>query len=559
MQQTCRNPWCKQSFGITEEDSSLRESLAPVVAGKRFPLPQPTLCPDCRQQRRAAFLNEMHLYKRTCGLTGKNVLSDKDPEQPYIVYDQEVWYSDRWDALKFGREVDFSRPFFDQLKELSLVVPYPSRFTVPQFDENSEYTNYAGRNKNCYLIFDSDENRDCYDSYSLNGSVSCMDCYRVRRSELCYECIDCLQCYGSAYLQDCVNCSDSMFLKNCSGCKHCLYCININNKEYMVENKPVSKKDFEHIVTLLADRKHILAAQKHFQEWRLRFPEKFIHGVQNENVIGDYLLQSKNARHCFDGEKLWDTAHLYRTFMSVKNSMDCEATGEGERLYQCSTAGYGAYDVFFSANCLDQISNLFYCSFCFHSKNCFGCVGLNRKQHCILNRQYTEDDYERIVPRLIEYMQKTGEWGDFFPPALSLFAYNESIANDYYPLTEAQAKALGYRWKERDSREYAPPTFVPPASVGEVRDDVIQETLACGTCGRNYRIQAQELALLRSVRMPLPAECFFCRHHNRMRKRNPRHLWQRSCAKCKKELQTTYAPERPEIIYCEECYLKEVY
>ncbi|MDD5469670.1 MAG: hypothetical protein PHO92_02620 [Candidatus Peribacteraceae bacterium] len=559
MQHTCRNSWCKKPFEITEGDRTLLDKLAPVIAGRKEPLPPPTICPDCRQQARAAHLNELHLYKRTCGLTGKDVLSDKDPEQPYIVYDQEAWYSDRWDALRYGREIDFSHPLFDQIKELSLVVPYPARFTVPRFDENSEYTNYAGRNKNCYLIFDSDENRDCFYSYSINGSISCMDCYRVRRSELCFQCIDCLQCYGSSFLQDCVNCADSMFLKNCTGCKHCLYCMNQKNKEYLVENRQVSKEEFERLTALLTDRKHLLAARQHFQQWRLRFPEKCIHGVQNENVTGDYLLQSKDAHHCFDGEKLWDTAYLYRTFMSVKNSMDCEATGEGERLYQGSTVGYGAYDVYFSANCLDQISSLFYCSFCFHSKDCFACVGLNRKQYCILNRQYSQEEYEKILPRLVEHMRNTGEWGQFFPPALSLFAYNESIASDYYPLTEAQAKSLGYRWKAKDKREYAPPTSAPPASIGEVGDAVTKETFACEICRRNYRIQSQELALLRNMRMPLPAECFFCRHHNRMEMRNPRHLWDRQCGKCGKEIQTTYPLERPEIVYCEECYLKEVY
>jgi hypothetical protein len=29
--------------------------------------------------------------------------------------------------------------------------------------------------------------------------------------------------------------------------------------------------------------------------------------------------------------------------------------------------------------------------------------------------------------------------------------------------------------------------------------------------------------------------------------------------KCKVEFETSYAPERPEIIYCEKCYQREVY
>lgn len=535
------------------------ESLAPTIGGKKFHLPEPTECPDCRQLARAAHLNELHLYKRTCALTGKNVLSDKDPAAGYIVYDQEEWHSDKWDPLAFGRDIDFNRPFFDQLKELSMIVPYPARFTVPQFDENSEYCNYAGRNKNCYLIFDSDENRDCYYCYSINGCKDCMDCYRVRISELCTQCIDCKQCYGSIHLQDCVNCSDCAFLKNCVGCKNCLYCMNLHNKEYMVENKQVTKEAFENIRAMLHDRISLQAARVHFREWRLQFAEKAVHGVQNEGCTGDYLMTSKGARQCFDGENLWDAAHMYRTFLPVKNSMDCEATGEGERLFQCSTAGYGAYEIYCSANCLDQISSLFYCSFCFHSKNCFGCVSANRKQYCILNKQYTKEAYEALVQRLIDHMQRSGEWGRFFPPQLNIFAYNESTAFDYYPLTKEQATQLGYRWKEEDRRDFLPATYVPPATIEGVDDGVTKELLACASCKRNYRITPQELLVLRQWNHPLPDECFFCRHRERMAMRNPRKLWDRECAKCRKGIETSYSPDRLERVLCEECYLKEVY
>lgn len=36
-------------------------------------------------------------------------------------------------------------------------------------------------------------------------------------------------------------------------------------------------------------------------------------------------------------------------------------------------------------------------------------------------------------------------------------------------------------------------------------------------------------------------------------------LYARECAKCATQIQTSYSPDRPEIVYCEQCYLKEVY
>jgi CxxC-x17-CxxC domain-containing protein len=44
-----------------------------------------------------------------------------------------------------------------------------------------------------------------------------------------------------------------------------------------------------------------------------------------------------------------------------------------------------------------------------------------------------------------------------------------------------------------------------------------------------------------------------------MAQRNPRKLYERKCHKCDKEIKTTYSPDRKELVYCEECYNKEIY
>jgi len=71
------------------------------------------------------------------------------------------------------------------------------------------------------------------------------------------------------------------------------------------------------------------------------------------------------------------------------------------------------------------------------------------------------------------------------------------------------------------------------------------------------------------LNLPLPRLCPNCRHYQRLAQRNPLKLWHRQCmckkenhehnGKCEVEFETSYAPERPEIIYCERCYQQEVY
>jgi CxxC-x17-CxxC domain-containing protein len=61
------------------------------------------------------------------------------------------------------------------------------------------------------------------------------------------------------------------------------------------------------------------------------------------------------------------------------------------------------------------------------------------------------------------------------------------------------------------------------------------------------------------MNIALPRKWPIERHQDRMKLRLPRKLWKRTCAKCSKEHMTNYSPERTETVYCEECYLKEVY
>ncbi len=160
-------------------------------------------------------------------------------------------------------------------------------------------------------------------------------------------------------------------------------------------------------------------------------------------------------------------------------------------------------------------------------------------------------------------MKKTGEWGQFFPKALSPFAYNETTAQEYFPLKEEEALIQGFRWGEMKEEVMGATKTVRAAEIPEnivhVTDDILSVAIASEKTGRPFRIQKLELEFHRKVRRPLPRLHPDERFRWRKTMRNPRRLWSRTCLKCGKAVQTTYAPERPEKVYCEECYLKEVY
>ncbi|MFH0838134.1 MAG: hypothetical protein V1880_02615, partial [Patescibacteria group bacterium] len=91
---------CHQSFDIRPAD---REFY------KKFDAPEPTLCPDCRLQKRLCFRNERTLYNRTSTLSGGKLISIYHSSSPYPIYSIGEWWSDKWDGMDQGRDFDFSR------------------------------------------------------------------------------------------------------------------------------------------------------------------------------------------------------------------------------------------------------------------------------------------------------------------------------------------------------------------------------------------------------------------------------------------------------------------
>jgi hypothetical protein len=160
-------------------------------------------------------------------------------------------------------------------------------------------------------------------------------------------------------------------------------------------------------------------------------------------------------------------------------------------------------------------------------------------------------------------MELTNEWGEFFPVSISAFCYNESKAQEHFPLTKDEVVAKGWAWKDDIDQIPQVERIIPadrlPDSLDNIPDDVLNWAIKCERTGRPFLINKQELAFYRKWRILVPHFHPDERKRERIAQRNPQKLWKRECGKCGRAIQTTYAPERPEIIYCETCYLKEVY
>jgi CxxC-x17-CxxC domain-containing protein len=254
-----------------------------------------------------------------------------------------------------------------------------------------------------------------------------------------------------------------------------------------------------------------------------------------------------------------DSKYVF-TCREAIDSYDISFTADIELGYQnVHSVGRNIMGSHTCINCTDT----YYSENCTNCHNIFGCDGLKSAEYCILNKQYTKGEYEVLLPKLIEHMRKTNEWGEYFPKEMIPFAYNESVANEYFPLTKEEAIQKGYRWEDDIPRTRGQETVSNdelPKNPKLFSNELIAQVLKCDTCGYNYKLTLQEITFYKRIGVIIPRDCYNCRHELRMKSRNARVLWPGVCANCKKEIQTPYNPEdqKKYRIYCEECYKSEV-
>ena len=427
-----------------------------------------------------------------------------------------------------------------------------------------------------------------YSYYILAGKNIMDSLINMAETEYLYECINCSHGYNVKYSQYAGACIDSQFLYDCRDSSNCFMCSGLRNKKYFFKNKQYQKEDYEKIVNeyRFDTFSGVEKAQKEFSEFISDYPRKHVWFKQNKSCVGDIISYSKNTKYSFIVKRMENCS--YCDYCANDNdSYDLTTSGELSECYESVVADHSQLNLFglFSVKSQD----IKYCQHCHNCKHCFGCVGLRNASYCIFNKQYTKKEYEDLVSKIIEqmnaipYADESGniyKFGEYYPIELSPFGYNETYASELVPLNKEQALQKGYLWQDNTQRTTGRETLLPeniPDSINEVKDEILNETLVCIECERNYRINPNELIFYKKMRIPIPRRCFHCRHNNRVKKTNPFKQWHRSCmcdktnhfhgegnprqggARCTVEFETSYAPDRPEIVYCEKCYQAEVY
>ncbi len=586
-----------------EEHNDISENFEYKDGKLKCKIPTPTLCPEERQRRRLAFRNERKLYKRQCNFVWDDIISIYSPDKNCKVYNHDIWWSDKRDALDYGQDCDFSKTFFEQAGQLMTEVPKLRNYATQ--NENSNYVNGVAYSKNCYLIFASDYDEDCF---FIDNTFYSKDCLEISDGNNCsnsYELIWCKNISKSYYCVDCYDSDNLSYCFDCQSCKNCFLSTSLQNKQYYFKNKSYDKNVYEKLVKDYLEQTPIEERIEDFlllKQWAVH---NHLNQNNNSQSSGNFITNCNNSQNVFSCHSMqnckniinwdhWDMCH--DSYVIIKNSQLCYQNVSSIGLYQCIC----------TISCWNDNNNLYYCDHCQSCSHCFGCVWLRNKEYCIFNKQYTKEEYNQLVPKIIAQMMREGQRWEFFDPQLSPFWYNETVAMEYYPLTKEEALKLWYKRSDYEAPFPKVEKFVQGKklwtasckTIHEQKPELLEKLLnyavVCEVSGRPFRIIKQEIDFYIKHDLPLPRKHPDIRHQERMDKRPWRTLYLRNCDKCGEEMLSVYpfwkqispnpSLSRGELvsntegsisldkgrgregfdttqqkIYCESCYQKEIY
>lgn len=184
-----------------------------------------------------------------------------------------------------------------------------------------------------------------------------------------------------------------------------------------------------------------------------KYPQRENKNIITEGVYGNYLYNVEDVYHCYDCSDAQDCRYCTQLQLGSKNCYDMYQFGVTiDHCYECTQTGHTISNCSFCYSMVESCSDMLYCLNCFSSRNCFACYGLKKHEYCILNKQYSKQDYYDLLEKCIQKMQKDGEWGEFHPASKSHIPYNDSTAHTWFPLTQQEAQKRGLQWRDESQR-----------------------------------------------------------------------------------------------------------
>lgn len=197
----------------------------------------------------------------------------------------------------------------------------------------------------------------------------------------------------------------------------------------------------------------MLSKKEAFSSWHAPLTHIGGDNAASENVEWNYIIESHNVTN---------GSFVYH----VKNGRNIIlgwTINGNENMYDAFTAGspnwndyYGVFwvwtgdNVYISCHIVSS-SNIYYSYLLESCSFCLGCVWLKNKSYCILNKQYTKEEWHELADKIFAQMDTDGILWDFFPWYLNPFYFNDTVAyliDDSF--TKDEVWTDGYMWRNEE-------------------------------------------------------------------------------------------------------------
>lgn len=521
--------------------------------------PPSKLVPWAQIRRMRAAVIGVDFFSRSLS-NGHSLITCYDPQSIATLLPPEEWHTQRTaDAfLRSSSAIDPQSSFFEQWARFSPTVPRPSLIQDPK-NENSEWTNSCVNSKNEYYSYNEYSSQNClYCEYGMSDANSC-DLTGCDHAEWSY---DSTLCYNVSHAFFSERCTESHHLTlclNCVNCRDCFGSANLKNKQFYFLNEQLSEEEYKRRIAEIDLSDHQI-----LQAWRKRIiqniwdnaPRKAVTNRNVERATGDENIDSRDVI----GVALTACQRTYLSFGNSEIQDSCSITSSirSERCLYSQNLEQG-YENKFSSYCTSCI-DVEYCELLQNCEHCFGCIGLQNKKFCILNTQYSEEEYWNIVDELKTQMLKRGEYGEFFPYSSFFNAYNTSNGDIFFPLLQAEAEKIGARWFDFHAYQIHQQETQHlhiqelPEKLSEFTDAMLSSFFRCEKSGRLYRIVKPELAWHRQFNVALPRLHPTIRRKQRDLEMYPVEFTWTECATCHKHITTRVPLSRGYTLLCETCF-----
>jgi len=494
--------------------------------------------------------------------TGKPVLSFHHPASGIRVLPDPEWHAKDFSSIT--QEVDPSQPFFDQLRVFELKVPFMATFN--RVEPENSITLFSFGDRNSYFTFACQSERCFFSAGAFQVENSSLlwltsqttDSHWVLKSQRLFRC---------RYIRESLDCIDGAFLFDCRNCQNCFGASNKRNRQYVFMNEQLTKEEYEKRLAEidLGKRSEVEKYSQMFDEMLARegvWPENF--NVNTQESSGEYLTNAVRCFECFDSYDAptdqyrcaWNyganqnNAHMWGSL----DSSDCYMT------VACPNSN--------KTNFSYRSFRLDNCEFCMMSsdlRDCFGCIGLKKKQFCIFNKQYSEVDYWRLVDELKCAMLERGEYGSYLPTSMSSTYVPESGAVIYAGASPEELARFGGNLFDAETDGATGADRVDPSkarrredipdSIDEITDDWIGVPIYDEVSKRTFTFLRPEVEHYRALRIAPPNTHFIRRLCEVSHAGQVTTFTRAACAKCQQAVTVAKNIRYPHRrIYCKSCY-----